>query len=227
MLLLVDMTHPDNYDTAGGHWSVKRRLEVLSGRPCLVTNFPQVTPEYVASLPIAGVFISGFGYGWDKVPVDQLVGVSDLLHTTELPVLAACGGHQLMGFAFNCDLRRVAQLADEPMRRLAPGEPDWRPEYHAGWYMEAGIHEVAIVQPDPLFEGLPTRIRVPEAHYCEIKTLPPGFRLLASTGDCRIQAMRHETRPLYGLQFHAEAWTDDYPDGRQVIANFVRMVYPA
>ena len=43
------------------------------------------------------------------------------------------------------------------------------------------------------------------AHYCEVKKLPPGFELLASSGHCRIAAVRHRDRPLYGTQFHPEA----------------------
>ncbi|RLG94482.1 hypothetical protein DRO37_05455 [Candidatus Bathyarchaeota archaeon] len=54
---------------------------------------------------------------------------------------------------------------------------------------------------DPLFEGLNGTIIVDEGHYCEIKWLPAEFELLASTDECIIQAMRHKSRPLYGVQF--------------------------
>ena len=53
--------------------------------------------------------------------------------------------------------------------------------------------------------------------------LPPEFRLLASNDCCRLQAMGHLRRPLYGVQFHPELYTDYYPDGRQILRNFFAM----
>ncbi len=38
-----------------------------------------------------------------------------------------------------------------------------------------------------------------------------------------IPAMRHRARPLYGLQFHPERYTDAHPDGRTILANFFRL----
>ena len=66
-------------------------------------------------------------------------------------------------------------------------------------------------------------MRVPEAHYCEIKTLPPGFELLASSPECRIEMMKHRERPLYGAQFHAEIWQAPYNDGEKIMRNFFRL----
>jgi GMP synthase (glutamine-hydrolysing) len=63
-----------------------------------------------------------------------------------------------------------------------------------------------------------------ESHYCEIKALPPNFQLLASTPECRIQAMKHRARPLYGVQFHPEDYSDRFPDGRLLLENFFRRV---
>jgi GMP synthase (glutamine-hydrolysing) len=59
-----------------------------------------------------------------------------------------------------------------------------------------------------------------EAHYCEVRELPPGFTLLATNDNCRVQAMRHPERPLYGTQFHPEGYTDYYADGQQLLRNF-------
>jgi len=61
-------------------------------------------------------------------------------------------------------------------------------------------------------------------HYCEVKKLPPGFELLASSGHCRIAAMRHRDRPLYGTQFHPEGYDRPFFHGRTVLENFARIV---
>ena len=86
-----------------------------------------------------------------------------------------------------------------------------------------GVQPVEIVQPDPIFRGLRGPFMVPEAHYCEIKALPPGFVHLARNANCELQCIRHEGKPLYGAQFHAETWTDYYADGKTFITNFFRI----
>ena len=223
MILIVDMIQPSRYDAAGGAWRSKRRFENITGQPCVVMNYPDASIQFVEQYPIQAIFITGFGYGWGNVPVRKLRNISDLMHATDIPTLAACGGHQLLGFIFNKDLRRVRRLTDEPMRKLRPREPDVNHAYHPGYFTETGIHVVEIVKRDPLFRRLPKRMLVPQAHYCEIKRLPKGFVLLASNANCRIQAMRHKNRPIYGTQFHPEAWTDDYTHGKQIVTNLFRM----
>ena len=61
-------------------------------------------------------------------------------------------------------------------------------------------------------------------HYCEVKTLPPDFQLLASSGHSRIAAMRHADKPLYGTQFHPEAYAAPFFHGRTLLQNFARIV---
>jgi GMP synthase (glutamine-hydrolysing) len=96
--------------------------------------------------------------------------------------------------------------------------------------MEKGFYTLDLTDEgkrDPLFDGFATGAApiVCESHYCEIKTLPPGFALLASTPECRIQAMRHQDkeRILYGFQFHPEDSTDRFPDGIELLERFFRI----
>jgi GMP synthase-like glutamine amidotransferase len=130
-----------------------------------------------------------------------------------------------------------------PMRRLRPGEPEVTTLSGPGYLKEWGFMAVDVVGDDPIFDGLGPSPVFLEMHYCELKELPPGFQLLASTADCRLQVIRQAGKPVYGTQFHPEAYTetpDDrrntlvnviYPDGharsrpggRRLIANFFRM----
>lgn len=223
MILFVAMAKSgEDYLTraAESYFKAKLRFEEISGWPCLITRYPQVTPEFVNRYAFRAIFISGFGYGWDEIDLPDLYGLYDVLHHTELPVLGACGGHQLIGHAFNEDFRQVQTLTDKPMRKLEPGEPDWNYEYHPGWFVETGMQPVQIVQHDPLFSGLPETIYVRQSHYCEVKQLPDNFILLATNDNCRLQAICHRDKRIYGVQFHPEVYTDYYPHGRQILQNF-------
>lgn len=84
-----------------------------------------------------------------------------------------------------------------------------------------------IVGHDPLFAGLGESVMVEQRHFWELKTVPAGFRRLATSEACPIQAIRHTSRPLYGVQFHPERYTELHPDGRTILANFFRLAGPA
>ena len=79
--------------------------------------------------------------------------------------------------------------------------------------------KVKILASNELFSSWDTgnEITVEESHSDYIKELPRGFTLLARSESCRIEAIKHNTMPLYGIQFHAERTKD----GRQVIGNFI------
>ncbi len=222
MILIASMAEPEAYRRGAG-WEYKMRFEELTGHPALIMHYSRVTPDFVRRHGFRALFITGFGYGWDKVPVEATYGINDVLHQMEIPVFAACGGHQLVGWLFNRDVRRLKAFRDEPMRKLRRGEPDYNHQYHPGYFTETGVHPVYIVRRDPLFDGLKSPFLVPESHYCEVKRLPPGFVHLARNDNCELQCFRHRDKPLYGAQFHAEMWTDHYTDGKTLMTNFFRI----
>ena len=53
--------------------------------------------------------------------------------------------------------------------------------------------------------------------------MPPGFELLATSPECRLEMIRHQDRPMYGAQFHAEVWDGPYTDGETIMRNFFRI----
>ena len=62
------------------------------------------------------------------------------------------------------------------------------------------------------------------SHYCEVKRIPKGFELLASSDHCRIEAMRDRKRPLWATQFHPEAYDAPFFHGRKLLGNFAAIV---
>ena len=82
---------------------------------------------------------------------------------------------------------------------------------------------VEVVEADPILEGLGPSPVFLEVHYCEVKELPAGFQLLASSRDCPIQVMKRLDKPVYGTQFHPEGYTEAPHDRRNSLVN---LVYP-
>lgn len=192
--------------------AIKHDLEKLSGDLCLVMHFSQATRELIEEIAPWAICHSGGGTPHTDYDVLQRGEYTWLITQSGVPQIGFCGGHQIIAEMFGCDVGI--------MRELGPDEADYNPGYYPGTFKESGVWPVEIVAEDPLFEGLTSPVRVREAHRSEIKQLPEGFRLLASSRDCRIQAMVHEEMPLYGTQFHPESRMEHYPDGHRIVANF-------
>ena len=84
-----------------------------------------------------------------------------------------------------------------------------------------------VIRRDPLFNGLGRIVRVQQFHRSEVKTLGPDLVLLASTRACPGQAFKHRRKPLYGVQFHPEEASENYPDGFRILKNFFRLARTA
>ena len=57
------------------------------------------------------------------------------------------------------------------------------------------------------------------SHGDKVTELPPGFKLMCSTGSCPIAGMADESRRFYGVQFHPEV--THTPQGRAILERFV------
>ena len=184
----------------------------------------------VRDLAPRAIAMSGFGGHFQSMKVEWFHGMDEVLHKADIPIICFCGSHQLLGFSFTRDLRSTRLLRDQPMRKLKAAEDFPRraqgdPKYDLSSYFVAdGFFPVRRLKSDPLFRGLSRVMMMRCSHYCEVKRLPPEFELLAASGHCRIEAMRHRTRPLYGTQFHPEAYEAPFFDGRTLLENFAHIV---
>lgn len=227
MLTYVCFAQAEEWEGSVQFWTqhALRFEEASGGKWCLAVPYYRFGADFVRKMEPEAIILSGFGRSFQDFDVRDFYPVAEVVETfTELPILAICGSHQLLGFLFNGRLYRVERLYDEPMRPRQPGEPIINHDYHPEYFMERGFYELTVLKPDSLFEGCGSPPIVYESHYCEIKALPPGFDLLASTLECRIQAMRHQERPIVSVQFHPEGYTDRFPDGRRILQNFFREV---
>jgi anthranilate synthase/aminodeoxychorismate synthase-like glutamine amidotransferase len=76
-----------------------------------------------------------------------------------------------------------------------------------------------------LFEGLPSPLEVMRYHslIVEADSLPGELRVLARSRDdaSEIQAMRHESHPVWGVQFHPESILTQ--EGKGILRNFLAL----
>ena len=214
---------------------VQRRLAAISGTTCRVVDYVDLTLDWLEASGARALVIGGNVTDWsdyDPVDLERLYGI---IRAAPMPILGICGGLQLVGMAHDAALG--------PIRRLEPGEADPDAEYAGGYFKEWGFVPVQVVKAAPLFDGLGAAPVFLEAHYWELRHVPPGFELLASTEVCQVQAIRQVGKPVYGVQFHPEAyilpgepgrsWLIDlvYPEGydepqpagRRLLANFLEL----
>ena len=120
----------------------------------------------------------------------------DAIVDSGVPVLGVCFGHQMVARAFGSEVVKDGKHV-------------------------LGMVETTVLKEDPLFGGLPRSLMLLESRYEVVKSLPAGFRLIARSATTDIAAMKHEKRPIYGVQFHPERFTRKNPDGAAVVRNFV------
>jgi len=128
---------------------------------------------------------------------EELRDASNLMTKIKLPMLCICVTHQLMATTFG----GKTNLARKP---------------------EFGPVEVSVSDEDTILEGLKPSFTAWESHNDEVVSAPEGFRVLASSDNCTIQAMRHEKMNMFGVQFHPEV--NHTPKGADVFKNFLKAV---
>ena len=127
----------------------------------------------------------------------ELREASNLMTKIKLPMLCICVTHQLMATTFG----GMTNLARKP---------------------EFGPVEVSVSDEDTILAGLKPSFTAWESHNDEIVAAPPGFKVLASSDNCTVQAMRHEKMNMFGVQFHPEVYHT--LKGADVFKNFLRVV---
>jgi GMP synthase (glutamine-hydrolysing) len=172
---------------------------------CTVVNFGDISVNYHVGKDINAVVISGSAARIVN-PSDraQFEGVERLIKFCSLPLLGICFGHQLLCWAFGAE---VDSLTKQVFNRF---------------------EDVNLVQYDEIFSGFKEgqTILLAENHYDYVlkdSLESAGFALLADSDSCEVEAVKHKTKPFYGVQFHPERTAiknQTNTEGHTVIENF-------
>lgn len=87
---------------------------------------------------------------------------------------------------------------------------------------EFGRARVIIDEDNVLFKDIDNNSVVWMSHGDHLKQLPPDFCVIAHTENAPIAAVRHLSKPIFGVQFHPEVVHT--VQGKQLIENFVRSI---
>lgn len=87
---------------------------------------------------------------------------------------------------------------------------------------EFGRAHCRIQEADGLFVGLPEETIVWMSHGDQVQSVNGDFVALAATDTCLLAAVRHRSRPVFGLQFHPEV--SHTPYGGRILRNFLHDV---
>lgn len=85
----------------------------------------------------------------------------------------------------------------------------------SGGYAQVSVE---ILDPDEILRGYPATIQVWASHADEVAVMPEGFRLLARSAICGVEAMADPGARIYGIQWHPEV--SHSIEGRIVYENF-------
>lgn len=175
---------------------------------CTVVPFRDINETYQIDKDIDAVVISG-SKARIVIPSEKALfeNVSRLIKNCNLPILGICYGHQLLCSAFDAKMKSLGH------------------EVHC-------FEKVEVIETDGIFNGFKAGQSIPlsEHHndYVSKESLETaGFTLLAKSNSCEVEAVKHGTKPFYGVQFHPERINIkgvSHAEGHKVIENFFRIV---
>jgi len=183
----------DNYDSFT--FNLLSQVAIVTGEAPLVIRNDEMTWDEIRKLEFSSIIISP-GPGHPERQRD--FGVSmDVIRNATVPVLGVCLGHQGIACAFGGQVLRTTPVHGQASEIIHDG--------------------------DDLFRGIPERFLAVRYHSLAVmEPLPPELRRIAWTTDGVVMALRHASRPLWGVQFHPESICTEY--GLELIRNFLSFV---
>ena len=178
----------DNYDSFV--YNLARHME-LAGWACRVVRNNQITLQEIESMKPEAIVISP----GPCTPQEAGICIETVRKMgPSTPILGVCLGHQCIGEAYGA----------KTVRSRKPTHGKASIMHHTG---------------DALFAEVPNPFRA--GRYHSLSVVMDGMAPLlvtAQTAEGEIMAIRHETYPTYGVQFHPESVLTEH--GTQIINNF-------
>jgi GMP synthase-like glutamine amidotransferase len=170
----------------------RRRLEHAAATAVDLVHYTDTGDLASASTVVLG----GSWAEWAVHPAADLERLGDAVRAYPGPVLGICAGMQLL-----------TTFAGGAVTAMPAG-------------VERGFLPIEVVEEAGLLEGVSARPTVFQEHTDEVAELPDGFRVLARSEACAVQAIADDERRWWGTQFHPEEFDADNPAGERILRNF-------
>jgi GMP synthase-like glutamine amidotransferase len=171
-------------------------LEETCGGPVATSHYEHVDRARLERAE--AVVLSGSTAAWASRDVSELAHLGEAVVAAGRPTLGICAGMQLL-------------------TRFAGGAIE------LGASVEHGFLPIRVDDRSDLLRELPEDAVVFHDHTDEIVVLPEGFRVLASSDACAVQAFADPGRRWWGTQFHPEESTAEHPHGAGVVETFFEL----
>jgi GMP synthase-like glutamine amidotransferase len=175
----------------------------------VVVPFNRIYEGYQIGEDIDVVVISGSAARIvDPVDSAKFEGIVELIGVCNLPIFGICFGHQLLCRTLGAEVGALSNSIDNCFQKIR------------------------IVKVDDIFVGFSGGQTIPLAEYHSDYVLKKSLdkaslTLLADSPSCEVEAVKHKTKPFYGVQFHPERATIrniTHFEGHTVIENFYSRV---
>ncbi len=221
MIVYVDIEHdrvrgfPEIWqDHCAKTLDIKYKLEQISGEPCLVMRYTDVSLAALDAVAAKAVLISGNRTEFQHYTEEDLAGLREIIRQSVKPTLGICGGAMMIAESYGSTAAPIDPAGEGDMFDDA-----WRERKH-----ESGFMQVKRTQPHPLFEGIDDTAEFMELHYWEIKSVPDGFERFAETETTPVQFIAHRDKPLFATQFHPERFDAEHQAGARFLENFFKLM---
>jgi anthranilate synthase component 2 len=182
----------DNYDSFT--WNLYHFLGDLGATTSVYRNDALTADEVFAMAPAAVVLSPG-----PCTPNEAGICLDLVARAPEnLPILGVCLGHQAIGQAYGGKVIRAPHLMHGKL---------------------SGVHHCG----KGIFRDIPDAFQATRYHslMVERQSLPACLAITAKTEDDLIMGIEHESRRVYGVQFHPESIASEH--GHKLLRNFLSL----
>lgn len=153
---------------------------------------PSITIDEIKELNPKGIVLSG---GPKAVYADDAYTVDKEIFNLNIPVLGICYGMQLITHTLG------GEVVDSDQR-------------------EFGATSINIDTDTDIFKGMSAVETVLMSHSDKVTQIPDDFSQIAHTPLCKFAGIKHDSLPIYGVQFHPES--KHSVNGDRFLKNFIR-----
>lgn len=150
-----------------------------------------VSFDFIKNFGAKAIILSG---GPSSVYEEGAPTVSKEIFELDLPILGICYGMQLICQLFGGEVKKASKK-------------------------EFGQYSMDILNPCKLFSDITSPTIVLMSHGDSVVGIPEGYTTTAKSENTPFCAIRHDEKPIYGIQFHPEVVHS--LDGSKILANFL------